>query len=267
VGEKNILRQARLTSDRCRISLLLEPYNPRSRATSSSSGASPPCHSSLRYRPAAADTKDEHELTPTSGLTEQTRREIRHRWVRRIGNVYPFCTPADLGPVTGYTIAMKKTAQVVAAAVTKTTRPTTDEHQPGVHLTSKRKGWKKQSKADKSLTFTSDTGKVRVDNLHYELTEDDIIVRTHTNLNQRTTTNTDPGALHTHRPSSLRPPPLRPLRSLPRHSLRHLRRPSRRSRRSSRIRRRQCQRAAHPPHTTIKRNQPPRASRRPRLSL
>jgi hypothetical protein len=38
--------------------------------------------------------------------------------------------------------------------------------------------WNAQCK--QSLTRYSDTGKVRVDNLHYELTEDDITVRART---------------------------------------------------------------------------------------
>ena len=55
----------------------------------------------------------------------------------------------------------------------KTTKPTTDGLPRGAHLTS-RIGLKPNKRA--SADLFSDTGKVRVDNLHYELTEDDITV-------------------------------------------------------------------------------------------
>jgi hypothetical protein len=46
-------------------------------------------------------------------------------------------TSANPEPATGYTIAMKKTAQAVAVVATTMTRRTTEERQPGVHPTSK----------------------------------------------------------------------------------------------------------------------------------
>ncbi len=98
--------------------------------------------------------------------------------------------------------------------------------------------------------------RLRVDNLHYDLTEDDLDVQppplSHLTVQYRSlgtdllTSCQEP--LHPHRSHPLTIPPLRPRRPLLRHRVCNLRIPSRRPRSSPPIRRRERQRPAHPPH-------------------
>jgi len=97
--------------------------------------------------------------------------------------------------------------------------------------------------------------RLRVDNLHYDLTEDDLDVQPpppfsiqqYSSLGASSLTSRQE-PLHPHRSHPLAIPPLRPRRPLLRHRLRNLRIPPPRPRSSPPIRRRERQRATHPPH-------------------